>query len=120
MVVVEVLDTVVDDDTVLETTGVFDRRDEAEQLDVCLGERVRRPLCVIVGDKELEEDKEGVRVFIVYGVREPDELSVNELYGLKVVYALCVPDPDTVAVILGVLEVVDEIVSEKVSLVDPL
>jgi hypothetical protein len=36
------------------------------------------------------------------------------------VYALCVPDPDTVAVILGVLEVVDEIVSEKVSLVDPL
>jgi hypothetical protein len=30
MVVVEVLDTVVDDDTVLETTGVFDRRDEAE------------------------------------------------------------------------------------------
>ena len=108
--VVEVLDTLVDAETVLDNIGDLDERGDNEYVFDCLGERVRCPLLVIVGDSELEELRDGVRVFMGYGVRDPDELNVNELYGDHVFIELCVPVPETVAVILDVLELVDVIV----------
>jgi len=49
---------------------------------------------------------------------DPYELGVRELYGDHVFIELVVPVPDTVAVILEVLELVDVIVSENVTLVE--